>query len=294
MTRGAVGAAERSAVANAVRGSSLSLGRVSGPPSGNLGWLGREVARQAIEDSIRSNDIPQQSLDVARCLVLEFDGTGNYLANYCNTTITIAAFLQQSVDVGGLVQIGCNGCRLQPGQLAYYAPAGNIGPFVAVKSADFQEVSARSSEPQPRPAQSSGRPPVQQANVSNGDLKIRALQSSSSGRHASLVAEIENASPISVGLSVATRSIWSIARAEIFNECGGRYSQGPPYDTFSGITKDGANPTWIPPDGKATLTFRPDVLSGDICKLSHAIVDVYVFRPGIAGGQSQPIYIPLR
>ena len=286
ITRGVVGAAERTAVMEAASGSRMVIGQAgrSGAGGGNLAWLGQELSKAAIEQAIRSNGTPTQDVGQAQCLTIEFNGTGNYLANYCNTSVSIQNFIQQDVNSGRLLKVGCQGCAIQPGQMMYYAPLRVIGPFVA---AEF------SGDGQFPPQANTNEYQVQQQVGSGGGLEAKALRSTWSDREATLVAEITNNSPVSHGLVVGTQSIWSMAKAEIFNQCGGSYGQSPPYDSFSGISKTTDAPTWIPSGGKITVTLRPNSLRGSTCKLSHAMIDTFVFRPGIPNGQPQPIVISI-
>jgi hypothetical protein len=284
ITQGVVGAAERTAIMEAASGSRMVIGKASrsGAGGGDFSWLGRKITKEAIEQAIRSNGGLTQDVGQAQCLVLEFNGKGNYIANYCNASVSIGNFIQQNIYSGQLVRIGCQGCSIQPGQLAYYAPLQIVGPFVAVEftRGDQLQPLAETNE-------------YQQLQANSGGLEAKALRWTWSQRGATLIAEIQNNSPVSHGLVVGTQSIWGLAKAEIFNQCGGSYGQFPPYDSFSGISKTSDAPTWIPPGGKIVVTFRPNTLSGTFCKLSHAIIDIYVFQPGIENGQPQPIVITI-
>jgi hypothetical protein len=273
VTRGAIGAAERSALMRASAGSRMAVGQVNrgNANAGNLAWLGQGLTRNAIESTVRSNGAMVQNLGQVNCLTVEFDGYGNYMANHCVTSVAIRSILQQDAVSGQLFQSNCVDCSILPYQMMYFAPAQVSGPFVAVESAE-----------NPSSIQSSG-----------GQLESRAVRTTWSDKGVSMIAEVRNDTAVAQGIVVDTHSIWGLTKAEIFNACGGSYVQSPPYDSFSGISKSPEAPTWIPPGGKISITYRPNSLRGSACKLSHAVIDAYVFREGNAYGQPQPLVITL-
>lgn len=293
VSRAAVSAGARTAAAEAANGSRVLLGRVSrsATATGDLGWVGRQVAKQVIEDAIRARGPVVRELEAASCLLIEFNGKGNYVANYCNDSVVVSNIAQLDEASGEVGFVGCSGCSFQPGELSYFAPFAVTGPFVAVEyqvgGGNSGNVSNNSDVPIVTPSQ---------RNVGSGRLQAVALRSSYNNVEASLVAEIRNDGPFSVGLVVQTQSLFAFAKATIFNNCGGSYGQrSSPYDSFSGVSKDLNAPTWIAPGQTIIVSLRPNTLlnGGPVCPLSHAIIDAYSFRPGVANGQPTPIFIAI-
>ena len=287
VTRGVVSGAARAGAAEAATGSRMSLGQASraGASGRDLSWVEREVAKAAIKQAFSGKYANGQDLSEATCLAIEFDGRGNYLANYCNSRVDIAGFAQQDIQSNGVATVGCRGCSIQPGELLYFAPFSTIGPFVAVE----YQVGGRTTESHEFSAEQFV--PTPQRSSAQISLEAVALKGTWNGEHASVMLEIRNQSPISIGLVVNTRSIWSIAQATIYNNCGGTYEHwSSPYDAFSGISKEESAPTWIAPGGKILVSVKGNTLRGNSCKLSHVTIDAVAFRPGQSQGQPTPIF----
>lgn len=288
---GAVSTAARNAAVRSANGSTISMGRAGRSSQGraDFSWLEQEVASAVIQRVFEGSSTPTQSIQPAPCLVVEFDGHGNYLANYCNSSIDIASFAQQDLSTGAVIMVGCNGCSIQPGELMFFSPLAATGPFVAAQYRVNEGVSSTSI------VWNSGvdrNPQIQPQRLQAGvALEASVLKASQNGRSASAVVEVLNSSPISVGLVVSTRSIWEHARASLFTECGGKYEfWNSPYDGFAGLSKNSSSPTWIPPGGKAVVSLNANTLIGQDCKLSHLVIDAIAFRPGQPNGQPTAIY----
>lgn len=253
-----------------VRGATRSVA------SSDMSWLGREIAKAAIEQAVKNASPVQQDVAPSQCLVVEFDGTSNHVANFCNHTIPISQVLV--ADSFGRPYVSpCSGCSAQPGQiLTLRSSAGaSIGPVVAIDQEGGGGVPVGTLPPLNRQERFE-------------DLTVKVIRWSYNNQSASVFVEIHNPSPMSVGLVVATRSIWSHAVATVFNRCGGKYEQwNSPYDGFSGISKTPESPTWIPPNGKIRVSLNPNTLVGanQTCPLSHLTVDAYLFRAGVQNGQ---------
>jgi len=289
ISRGVVSSSARNTAADAAAGARIVMGRanVAGARGADLTWVGREVAKNAI--SAAFENIHDRGLDIpaASCLAIEFDGRGNYLANYCNSSVDIAGFGQLDVATGDVRKVGCRGCSIQPGALLYFAPHATTGPFVVAEYRVAQNLNQTGQSP-PSDGQDNVRP--ERPSVQGG-LDATVIKSSWNDNDASAILEIMNRSPISIGLVVHTRSIWAHAQATIFNDCGGKYEQwNSPYDTFSGLSKDTSMPTWIPPGGKIIVIMRPNTQTGSRCKLSHLTIDTTAFRPGQSQGQPTPVF----
>jgi hypothetical protein len=290
VSRGVVSAGARSAASEAAIGSKMAMGTANRAAAAGveLTWLEREVAKAAIQRAFSSGYPGSPEISVASCLVIEYDGRGNYLANYCNSRVDIAGFAQHNVATGDVLRVGCSDCSIQPGELLYFAPLATVGPFVAAEyriKGESGYIDKQAISNNQYTAQAQRVVPAQ-----GGGIEAVTIRSSWNDREASAIIEVFNRSPVSVGLVVDTRSIWAHAQVSIFNECGGKYEQwNSPYDSFTGISKNGEAPTWIPPGGKILVSARPNTLVGKSCRLSYLTIDATVFRPGQAQGQPTPI-----
>ncbi len=286
VSRGVVSGTARTSAAEAT-GARLSMGRANSAAASarDFSWVEREIAKTAIKQAFEGKYQGTSDLSEASCLAIEFDGHGNYLANYCNDRVEIAGFVQQNILDGSIVTLGCRDCAIQPGELLFFAPISVKGPFVAAqyrRSTTVLEgqtfLDSRDLAPQQRA--------IAQVNLDASILKYTL-----NGEDASAILEVRNQSPISVGLVVSTRSIWSIAQATIYNECGGTHEHwNLPYDAFTGISKEPSSPTWIAPQGKIVVVVKGNTRRGNLCKLSHVTIDTHAYRPGQSQGQPTPIF----
>jgi hypothetical protein len=199
--------------------------------SADMSWLGREITKSAIEQAMRNASPTQQSLNQSQCLVLEFDGASNHIANFCNYSVSIARIIVS--DAYGAPNLSqCTGCSVQPGQIVTLRFSSNsvVGPIVVIEQLNSE------------PPLATAAPVSTQERFE--DLIVKVIRSSYNNQSASVLLEIRNPSPLSAGLVVATRSIWSTAVASVFNQCGGKYEQwNSPYDGFSGISKSAQSGT---------------------------------------------------
>jgi hypothetical protein len=137
-------AVSRSVVGNVARSTNSisTVGRVAraGKPSGDFSWVEREIAKAVIKRAIGSTGSDQPSeLQEAECLIIDFDGTRNYVANYCGVGVEIKEFAQQVENTNEVVVVACvPHCVIPAETVLQFPPLAARGPFL---SANFRQAS---------------------------------------------------------------------------------------------------------------------------------------------------------
>ncbi len=138
-------------------GTMARVGTVSraGVATRSFNWVGREVAKSAIHTALSANGHSAAGeIQQDQCLAVEFDGSSNYVANYCDYPVEIARFARQNAR-GEITFVECQGCIIEPMQYRQFSSSGYASAFLGadLRPAAAQEravVSPSASGPAPR------------------------------------------------------------------------------------------------------------------------------------------------